>query len=170
MTDEKKKTGKKDRRAENRIGDPISLSGIGSRIEAIADELGGKRALSKKTGIHETQIYRYINGTSAPDLQRLAMIAVAGDESLDWLVLGRSSKKYREANHTDANSAESHDAINGDLLQTIVAAVEEALIDAGRTLSPEKKSELISLLYSMYAGSRSQLDKNKVFKLVKSVA
>lgn len=67
---------------------PWSPDAIGARIEALAARSGGKRDLANSSGIHETQLYKYIKGSNAPSLAVAAALAAAGKVSLDWLVLG----------------------------------------------------------------------------------
>lgn len=67
---------------------PNLAIGIGTRIEVIAERLGGKRSLANTIGVHETQLYRYIKGANAPSVLVAAAIAKAGNVSLDWLILG----------------------------------------------------------------------------------
>lgn len=67
---------------------PNLAIGIGTRIKQIADRLGGKRSLANTIGVHETQLYRYINGTNAPSVLVAAEIAKVGGVSLDWLIAG----------------------------------------------------------------------------------
>lgn len=68
---------------------PFSPEAIGTRIEALATKLGGKRELANKSGIHETQLYKYIKGANAPSISVAVSLAQAGQVSLDWLILGK---------------------------------------------------------------------------------
>ncbi len=65
-----------------------SLSGLGQRIADIAESLGGKRNLARQSGVHETQLYKYIRGGSAPSLAVCVAMARAAGVSLDWLIAG----------------------------------------------------------------------------------
>lgn len=67
---------------------PILLAGIGTRLNALADRVGGKRALSHLSGVPEGSIYRYIKGESQPKLEKLVMLSRGAGVSLDWLILG----------------------------------------------------------------------------------
>lgn len=68
---------------------PFSPESIGTRIEELAARVGGKRELANLSGIHETQLYKYIKGANAPSISVAVAIAAAGNESLDWLLLGK---------------------------------------------------------------------------------
>lgn len=139
------------------------MTGIGARISNIAKKLGGKRALSRATGIHETQIYRYIRETCLPGAIHLTLIARAGDVQADWLLTGNEGTRETQAVYDDRAG------VNRQHLWTILCAVEEALAETRRNLEPEKKAELISLLYSLYTESGSAPDKSNVIKLLRSV-
>lgn len=80
-----------ERSDSNEAEGPIDVKAIGTRIERIAEGLGGKRNLANAIGVHETQLYRYIKGTNAPSVIVAASIAKAGRVSLDWLITGESS-------------------------------------------------------------------------------
>ncbi|WP_281687611.1 S24 family peptidase [Pseudomonas citronellolis] len=67
---------------------PFSPKAIGTRIEELAARVGGKRELANLSGIHETQLYKYIKGANAPSIPAAVAIAGAAGESLDWLLLG----------------------------------------------------------------------------------
>ncbi|WP_455923444.1 XRE family transcriptional regulator [Pseudomonas putida] len=65
-----------------------SLAGLGQRIADIAESLGGKRNLARQSGVHETQLYKYIRGGSAPSLAVCMALAQSAGVSLDWLICG----------------------------------------------------------------------------------
>ena len=86
---------KKESEPTNRIGTavPIQRNRIGTRISEAAKEVGGVGELARMAGISESQLYRYINGTSSPTLEPLAAIARGAGVSLDWLVEDIGTKK-----------------------------------------------------------------------------
>ncbi|MFI8744520.1 XRE family transcriptional regulator [Pseudomonas sp. NPDC077186] len=71
---------------------PFSPESIGTRIEELAARVGGKRELANLSGIHETQLYKYIKGANAPSIAVAVALAQAGNESLDWLLLGKKGE------------------------------------------------------------------------------
>ncbi len=70
---------------------------LGERIAAVAEKVGGKRALAKKTGIKETQIYRYINGTNMPGVNVVSCISETTGTDAGWLVSGKGSISPRDS-------------------------------------------------------------------------
>ncbi|WP_325950234.1 XRE family transcriptional regulator [Pseudomonas putida] len=53
--------------------------------------MGGKRELANLSGIHETQLYKYIKGANAPSIAVAVALANATGASLDWLLQGKSA-------------------------------------------------------------------------------
>lgn len=64
------------------------LSALGQRIADIANMRGGKRALARSLGIHESMLYRYINGDNALSVPMLVALATAGNVDIAWLATG----------------------------------------------------------------------------------
>lgn len=64
------------------------LVALGQRIADIANMRGGKRALARTLGIHESMLYRYINGDNALSVPMLVAIANAGNVDVAWLATG----------------------------------------------------------------------------------
>ena len=74
-----------------------SVADLGTRIAQIADIVGGKRALSEKTGLQESQLYRYIKGENVPSVNVVVEIADAGGVEVGWLATGKGPMR-REGN------------------------------------------------------------------------
>lgn len=88
------KSGSYDKSEQTELNEPavpFSPESIGTRIEALANRVGGKRELANLSGIHETQLYKYIKGANAPSIAVAVALAQAANESLDWLLLGKTS-------------------------------------------------------------------------------
>lgn len=64
------------------------LAALGRRIADIANMRGGKRALARSLGIHESMLYRYINGDNALSAPLLVALAAAGNVDIAWLATG----------------------------------------------------------------------------------
>lgn len=75
---------------QGEVSVPFSPEAIGTRIEELAARVGGKRELANLSGIHETQLYKYIKGANAPSIAVAVAIANATGASLDWLLQGKS--------------------------------------------------------------------------------
>ncbi len=68
----------------------MSNKEFSNRLDQIAYQLGGKRALSEKSGISEAQLYRYRNGSSQPTQRNILKLAEAGNVTPQWLLTGQS--------------------------------------------------------------------------------
>ena len=71
------------------------------RIKAIRDELGlSQIKVSAETGIHQSYISKYENGTLEPSLEQLGILANYYEVSIDWLLGnqygGKDYKKKEE--------------------------------------------------------------------------
>ena len=73
----------------NDLGMDDSLTDIGGRIEIACDIAGGKKKLADMAGVSESQLHRYIAGTSQPTISPLVAIALAAGVRLEWLATGR---------------------------------------------------------------------------------
>lgn len=98
---------------------PSKAQQLGTRISDICDAVGGKKKLADMTGISESQLFRYIKGTSQPTAEPLAAIALAAGVSLDWLVLGINPMQR------DAERTRFAGPINKPLLAAILGAIDE---------------------------------------------
>lgn len=57
------------------------------RIKAIRDELGLSQVkVSADTGIHQSYLSKYENGTLEPNLEQLGILANYYEVSIDWLL------------------------------------------------------------------------------------
>ena len=66
------------------------------RIKGIREELGlSQIKVSAETGIHQSYISKYENGTLEPNLEQLGTLANYYQVSIDWL-LGNPHDKYRD--------------------------------------------------------------------------
>ncbi|WP_422402531.1 XRE family transcriptional regulator [Pseudomonas sp. GZD-209] len=75
---------------QGEVSVPFSPVAIGTRIEELAARVGGKRELANLSGIHETQLYKYIKGANAPSIAVAVALANATGASLDWLLQGKT--------------------------------------------------------------------------------
>lgn len=66
---------------------------LGERIKLASERVGGKKTLSRETGIPESGIYRYIKGESAIPVKALVKIAEATGVSIQWLATGEGEQE-----------------------------------------------------------------------------
>ncbi|MBF0548121.1 MAG: helix-turn-helix transcriptional regulator, partial [Candidatus Riflebacteria bacterium] len=90
------------KKQESHLVDSSFSVNLGKRIAQLAEMVGGKENLAKKSGVSLSNIYRYINGERAIPVITLAAMASATEAKLDWLIFGLDenskvvSKNYRQ--------------------------------------------------------------------------
>ncbi len=130
------------------------MTPIGVRIKALMDKKGlSYRTLGARIHRQHMTVYGWVHGAEIkePDLIRLAR---ALSTTSEWLRYG------------DGQPAPE---INGDLLTAIMVAVEEYAASEGITLSPPKRSEVVSALYGLFAQTGA-VNRDVVRSIVKLAA
>jgi len=129
---------------------PMLTSEIGTRINAIAEKAGGKKALAEKAGISESQLHRIVSGESQAKIETVALMARVGQVSIEWLATGSSTLAVGEvrpdythawvqqirttldsitANKDIKNSEMAVYVIRGDAMQPTIRDGAIALVD-----------------------------------------
>ncbi len=156
------------------------MNGIGTRIEEVAKAVGGKRALANKTGIHETQLYRYISEANLPSASGLVLMAKEGGVSLDWLLTGEGPKltsgpdpanSHQNPSETGGPVAAGADSIDQDLLGDVVYILEDLQQREGEDWGPAAKAELIVAVYDYlyHEETPTEQDRERVSRLIQSI-
>ncbi|RHW21917.1 XRE family transcriptional regulator [Pseudomonas jilinensis] len=125
---------------------PFSPEAIGTRIEEIAERVGGKRELANLAGIHETQLYKYIKGANSPSIAVAVALADTAKVSLDWLLLGKG---------------ESVPEANADAEYSYIP-LYDAKISAGHGSWAEGAKVLTRLAFTRYSLRKKGLDPAKL--------
>lgn len=69
------------------------------RIKTIREDLGlSQIKVSADTGIHQSYLSKYENGTLEPNLEQLGILANYYQVSIDWLLGNPHGKERREIN------------------------------------------------------------------------
>jgi len=140
---------------------------FGTRLKTLVDQAGGNAAFSrlvaaKGGSVSPGMIGQYIAGHSEPSLSRLVAMAEAGNVRLEWLATGEGPMRPGEAPAPPISPVDTH------LLTDCIAALEMALARTGRQLAPEKKAEVIVLLYEDFA-ERGSIDEERVARVLRLV-
>ena len=104
-------------------------------------------AFAQKCGISESIFRKYLSGTSVPGADKLVEIAQTAQVSLSWLATGEGRRDGVE------------DKLDLATLRAVIAAVEEGLEEIRGTMAPDKKAELVALLYEMQCNGESISEK-----------
>ncbi|MDY0164421.1 helix-turn-helix transcriptional regulator [Desulfobotulus sp.] len=129
-------------------------------------------AFARRAGIGESTLRNILKGAS-PRADHLAAIAFAAGVTLDWLATGQGIKSAVELRRlTRDRCAATPDVapLNFQLLQSIISGVEEGLQMLNKDLEPDKKAQLVALLYEHFQKSGNETDSGTVLKYLKLVA
>lgn len=113
--------------------------------QRLAEIKGGMSTLAfaQKCGISESIFRKYLAGTSVPGADKLVEIAQTAKVSLSWLATGEGRRDGVD------------ETLDLAALRSVIAGVEDGLHEIGGTMTPEKKAELIALLYEMHCNGES---------------
>ncbi|MEA3643586.1 MAG: helix-turn-helix transcriptional regulator [Lamprobacter sp.] len=113
--------------------------------ERLLEAKGGMSTLAfaKKCGISESSFRKYLTGGSVPGADKLLEMAQTAGVSLTWLASGEGRRDGVE------------ERLDVATLRSVIAGVEAGLQEIGGTMAPEKKAELIALLYEMHCNGES---------------
>lgn len=130
-----------------------SLKALGARIAEIANCYESRKSAASAAGISTDQLTRYMRGENQPGLLVMAALARPHGISLDWLAHGKNEPRGRN--------------LDTELLELVLHTVEEALQKNGLVLTADKKSKLVSLLYSLHeGGNKDALRPANVIRLI----
>jgi transcriptional regulator with XRE-family HTH domain len=136
------------------VCEPVNIY-LGLALKTIGDRLKEERGRMKRNqtdfaalaGVGKTTQINYESGTRSPDAEYLAAIALAGADVL-YVLTGR---------YSDSEVAEDV-AVDWQLLEQIIAGVEEFLSERKLKLRSDRKAGLIRVLYSKFS-EEDNLDK-----------
>jgi transcriptional regulator with XRE-family HTH domain len=129
------------------------LKALGSRIGEVADLYPNRKSAAEAAGISTDQLARYLRGENQPGLLSMASLLKPHGISLDWLANGEGENRGKN--------------LDAELLELILQTVEEALQKNDLVLTPDKKSKLVALLYSLHeGGNKDALRPANVIRLI----
>lgn len=123
-------------------------SSIGNRIEELAQGfVGGKKRLAAISGVSESQLHRYIAGTSQPTITPLIEIAKALGVRFEWLATGNGSQ-YETSNQTEPppKRLKAFDTIELTGEHKVYADVPCHFVKAGRRGDFSLTNHLVTLI------------------------
>lgn len=117
---------------------PSSVLELGSRLEAVADHVGGVERAAQMAGTSKAQYYRWENGQNDPSVSKIAMLARKAGVSPAWLVAGVG----------DMVSDGSGTELDVDRLERAIVAIEGPLQAAGYVLAAGQKAMAVAEIYA----------------------
>lgn len=122
----------------------VEESDMAGRIASLIPKGEAQNAFARRCGVGMTTLRKYLAGAE-PSASRLVAIADAAGVNIAWLAAGRGPKKGSAA--PMAGPA----AVELDRMTRAVAAVQEGLQAAGRTVAPERFAQLVMAAYKLLA-------------------
>lgn len=144
--------------AEARRSSTLELGRFGERVRACVGE-ESLRSFARKARIDEKSLRKYMAGETVPSFEAAFGISEAAGVSLMWLATGTGSMR---------GSQEVMVApLDRELLRLVIEEVEQLLVDVNGDLEPEKKAELIALIYEEVREQEGTVDRARVLRLIK---
>lgn len=144
---------------------------IGDRIRLAAEKVGGVDALSDRTGIKRRTLYDYVANASEPKLSVAGRIAKETAVSLYWLASG---KGWMSNGTENASAAENPGLTDLEHLEDALTIVEDWLVQNKRTMTAQKKAQVVTHLYQIIAEDAAEgnnpLDLKRVHSMLRLVA
>ncbi len=145
----------------------VKLKDIGKRIRQVRVEKKLSQVdLGKVLGISGAAVSKYETGDSDGGAINLARIAEIGSVSLDWLISGNGWCSFEAG-------GEIKEPITGykvdklpEIWLEIIVVVEEYLEEEKLTLSPQKRADLIAILYELFSEGE-EIDSDTVARFVR---
>lgn len=111
---------------------------------------------------------KYLADEATPGADKLAVMAEKSGVQLDWLIRGKGPMHENQVQDVRADYETS--ALDLELLQDVLEGVESSLEEAKRYLPPDKRAELVLNIYEIFRESGAKPDRERILRLVKSVA
>lgn len=129
---------------------------LGTRIDAISQQLGTREYAASVAGISADQLVGYIKGRNKPAFLPLVRMALAAGASLDWLATGEEAR---------AGPCPSGGYVNVETLQQAVEAVEII----GKNAPADRKALAIARVYERLMLAPGQAEMIEVMRLIQAI-
>lgn len=139
--------------------DQFFTSGLGERINIAIELIGTREKVSDLIGTSPASLYRYITEVNMPPFDLAAKLCAAAGVRMEWLATGQEPKVIPRNTPSSAFV---------EPLRQVVIAVEQALQEADRVMSAEKKADLIAAVYELFTSTEGDLPNELVLKLVRA--
>lgn len=114
-------------------------------MKAVREALGEtQKTMSSRLGLGETTWQAYERNINKPGAETLEKVADLGF-SIDWILTGRGEMRGGSGAHVDEQS-----------LNAALELVEDWLVKNRRTMTPARKAQVVSSIYSMAAEAAAE--------------
>lgn len=145
----------------------LLASSVPKRISVLIEQFGLK-SLSERTGISAVQIGRYGKGTSQPTSEKVIALALATGASVEWLLIGKNDDNQSVTSDQSEEYQVSGRDDDANAIKKIVIELEQALLEAKRSLTFEQKGETIAAFFDMYRINKNSLEDVVLRQLLKT--
>ena len=144
---------------------------FGDRLKWIIERIGTQKRAGEIAEVKPEMIAKYIGGRAKPSFYAIRDLARAAGKSLDWLANGEDSSMLA----SDEKPVSQNHPLDLSLFSEIIRLVEQWLDDNNRSLSPDKKGEVIATLYEIAMETADetgtpQVDTNAIGRILRLVA
>jgi SAM-dependent methyltransferase len=123
---------------ENKKGGGES-TGLGTRLDFCAHQVGGKRALALAAGFSEAQLFRYISGESEMPAARLLAVARAAHADPAWLLSGEGK--------AEGLPIPKRPEFRPELLRQLSQVLDEVMVEYPQRIASRQKSRFLAFMY-----------------------
>jgi transcriptional regulator with XRE-family HTH domain len=134
---------------------------ISERLRELSLLCGGNKKLCEKFGINERTFAHWLAGQSEPKASTLEEFVRGLDLNPVWMLLGEGSIRVSES-----LPVKGEKPLDEQRLIIIIGKVEALLREQKLKLEPDKKGELIALLYQLFEDEK-EVDDQKVVRFLK---
>lgn len=139
-------------------------AGFVERMQRCAERAGSVNALARKADLSQSGIRRYFSG-GEPTRKVLIAIANAAEVDFLWLATGQGAMVEGMNSHHHRPALPK---LNPEALRLAIETVEEALADVGRSVSADRKADMVSAAYELFTDGEGKIEKSAVLRLVRS--
>ena len=145
------------------------MDNISDRLKVLVNELAGGKytVFAAKAGIPHSTFQNYIHGRT-PHVDHLLRIHDKFQVSMDWLLAGIGEPFL---NDEDTKGGESGSRpLNPEILTLIIKTLDSKLQERGLGLPPDKKAQVITLLYEYYLDTEKEVDEKRIADYLRLVS
>lgn len=122
------------------------------RIKYLAEKFDSVTAFSRKVGVSDSTVRKWIKGEAEPRRDHLVAVAISVGVRLDWLAMGVGPMGGEEEDGGAPGPLAVPAAFPLDdlqLLQAVLLAVESEVLSQKKTVSVETKVKLVGMVYRL---------------------
>lgn len=119
--------------------------------------VGSRKEAAKAAGVSVASLQRYIAEEVEPTFMAVAALADKTNVRLEWIATGEGEMRPQHARGAP---------LNRDILIDVIHVIEEQLQSGNLYLEPEKKAELIVLVYEEIRDEEGGIDSSRIAKII----